>query len=137
MKPTIPLFLLAMLISEASCGPSSQKMQTLGDELRRLTAAVQGEVIADPAGTAGLSDKELLARATADDPALLKPFDDYSLRTSREGNYVSVLVCTQDGKRGLLEDTNCTVALDRQLWRESSEAACQPTVRLADVCKIK
>ena len=137
MKTNIPLFLLVVLISEASCGSSSQKMQTLGDELRRLTAAVQGEVSADPAGTAGLSDRELLARATAHDPALLEPFDGYSVRTSREGDYIAVLVCTPDGKRGLLEDTNCTVALDRQLWRDAPEQACQSTVRLADVCKIK
>jgi len=135
MKNFIPPFLLAMLISEASCGPTPDKMQTLGDQLRRLTAAVQGEVIADPAGTAGLSDRELLARATAHDPALLKPFDHYSVRTSREASYVSVLVCTPDGKNGLLEDTNCTVPLDKELWRESPAPACQPTVRLAEVCK--
>lgn len=137
MKTNLPLFLVVMLVTEASCGPRPKKMEVLGDELRRLTAAVQGEVSADPAGTAGLSDGELLARAAADDPALLKPFDDYSLRTTREGDYVSVLVCTKDGKRGLLEDTNCTVTLDRPLWRDSPEAACAPTVRLADVCKIK
>jgi hypothetical protein len=112
-------------------------MQTLADELRKLTAAVQGDVIADPDGTKGLSDRDLLARATAHDPSLLAPFAGYSVRVNREADYVAILVCSQDGKRGLLEDTNCTVTLDRPLWRDSPDAACQPSVSLAEACKIK
>lgn len=144
MKKLILLFVVVVFASTSSCAcfwatyfPSDARMQALGDDLRRLSAAVQGKVVEDPAGTAGLSDQELLTRATAHDPALLKPFECYSVRTSREGNYISLLVCTANGKRGLLEDTNCTVPLDKQLWHDSPGAPCRFTVPLDDACKVK
>ena len=141
MTNRMSTLVVAILGAQLGCGNGlhpckEQKMLTLGDELRRLTAAVQGEVVADPTGTAGISDAQLLARATARDPKLLTPFDRYLVKTHRSGNYISLLVCTTDGQHGLLEDTNCTVALDRQPWRDPT-AACQPVIALSEVCQIK
>ena len=109
-------------------------MDTLGGQLLRLSRAVGSAVNDDPAGTAGLSDQELLARATARDSTLLAPYREYLLKTHREDGFVSVLVCTPDGTHGLLEDTACTTKLDAKLW-ENAAAPCQATVILADVCK--
>lgn len=142
MTSTMSTLVVAILGVQLGCAnglhpTKEQKMLTLGDELRRLTAAVQGEMVADPTGTAALSDAQLLARATAHDPKLLAPFTDrYLVKTHRSGNYISLLVCTADGQYGLLEDTNCTVALDQQPWRDPA-AACQPVIALSEVCQIK
>lgn len=123
----------------AACGPPKQpfppdEMDTLGDQLRYLSRAVAGVMNDDPAGTAALPDQELLARVNSRDATLLPPFARYLLKTHRENGLVSVLVCTPDGTRGLLEDAACTVKLDAKLW-QSAAAPCQLTVILANVCK--
>jgi hypothetical protein len=139
MRKTISRSILAIAMFSAACGPPRppippEEMDTLGGQLILLSRAVAGAVNDDPAGTAGLSDQELLARAATGDPALLPPFARYLLKTHRESGFVSVLVCTRDGTRGLLEDTGCTTKLDAKLW-ENAAAPCQPTVVLTDACK--
>jgi hypothetical protein len=139
MMETMLRSILAMAMFSAACGPrppiTPPEMDTLGGQLIRLSRAVAAAVNDDPTGTAALADPELLARATARDSTLLPPFAGYRLTTHREGGFVSVLVCTHDGTRGLLEDTACTTKLDAKPWQDAAAAPCQPTVILADACK--
>lgn len=138
MTETMFRSILVIAMYSACCPPKPPfqpaDMDTLGARLIHLSRAVAEEVYVDPAGTTALPDSELLARATAHDPTLLPPFNHYLLKTHRENGFVTVLVCTRDGTRGLLEDTACTTRLDAKLWVNAA-APCQPTVNLADACK--
>lgn len=111
-------------------------MATLAGQLLDLTRSVAEEVSSDPTGTAGLSDHDLLVRATAHDPTLLQGFTGYLVKTHREGSNVSVLVCTADGARGLMEDTACVRGLDKALWHDP-KAPCESTITLAAACEVQ
>lgn len=142
MKSLLIAFMITGLVSASGCAcfrshrqDEPYKMNTLGMQLLQLTSKVSGTIREDPTGTAVLSDRELLERSTSRDPALLKSFNGYKVTVHRVDKEVSLLVCTLDGSRGLLEDASCTIKLDLTLWERSPATTCQPTLQLATVCK--
>jgi hypothetical protein len=142
MKSLLITFMITGLVSAPSCAcfrsngqEDSKTMNTLGVQLLQLTSKVSGTIREDPTGTAALSDRELLERSTSTDPTLLKSFDRYKVTIQRADKEVSLLVCTRDGARGLLEDASCTGKLDLTLWERSPAAACQPTLQFPAACK--
>ena len=143
MKSLLITFMITGFVSAPGCAyfrsngqDKSRTMNTLGMQLLHLTSKVSGTIREDPTGTAVLSDRELLERSTSGDPTLLKSFDRYKVTIQRADKEVSLLVCTFDGSRGLLEDASCTGKLDLTLWERSPAAACQSTLQLAVVCKL-
>lgn len=74
---------------------------------------------------ASLDDQELVRRATAFDPNLLSAYEGLVVRGTADG---IILVCTGDGKRGLLEDAERTPKVDRSVWADSS-IPCQFTLK--------
>lgn len=102
--------------------------------LTKLTDAVEGYVRYEAPDTIA-TDDELLRAATQHDPALLAPFADFAVRVRTQNRHVSVLVCTRDEKRGMLEDVGCTGKLDQHLW-QAGELACSFTLDIAVVCGV-
>ena len=133
---TVPV-LLALLISTGCAHlwtDQNERMLQLGSALTKVSKAAEAEVrYRNP--PEGLSEAELLARATAHDPALLDPFRQYAVRVLRQDRHAVVLVCTPDRARALLEDAGCTAALDRQAWTETPPPSCEFTLNVEKVCQ--
>ncbi len=80
-----------------------------------------------------IKDSDLLKLACKRDPKLLEPFKKYTVKVHKENRHAIVLVCTPNGKQGLLEDAGCTAKMDKHLWKSS--VACKFTLKVKDVCK--
>ncbi len=130
------LFFLTLLIALAACGkgdkPDKKEMYKLASSLTKLASAVESTVRYKKPPK-GISDKELLKLATNHDPKLLSPFKKYTVKVSQQNRHGIVLVCTGNGKRGLLEDAGCSTAMDKHLWKGS--ASCKFTLKAEDVCR--
>jgi hypothetical protein len=110
----------------------NEAMLTKASQLTKLSTAVESTVrYKNP--PAGLDDQGLLQLATQHDPQLLDNFSDYRVRVLVVERHSTVLVCTKDGKRGLLEDAACTVAFDQHLWKDANRP-CEFTLTTKTVC---
>lgn len=136
MKKLLLIIAIVVAIALPGCGkkdkPDEKTMNTLASSLTKLAAAVESTVRYKKP-PAGISDEELLNMATKHDPKLLEPFENYTVKVSQENRHAIVLVCTPDGKKGLLEDAGCSGAMDKHLWKTSS--SCKFTLGVDDVCK--
>jgi hypothetical protein len=123
---------LLLLISSSACASdfSDETMQRLAAPVVDIGNAVRMYGKLNPDLAASLDDQELVRRATDHDPKLLEPYSGYQVRGKSTG---VILVCTKDGRRGLIEDAACTAKVDAKMW--SIEAApCQFTLNLASIC---
>jgi hypothetical protein len=110
----------------------NEAMLTKASQLTKLSTAVESTVrYKNP--PAGLDDQGLLKLATQHDPQLLDNFSDYKVQVLIAERHSVVLVCTKDGKQGLLEDAACTVVFDQHLWKNSS-SPCEFTLNTKTAC---
>jgi hypothetical protein len=105
----------------------------LASALTKLAAAVDAYV-ADSPVAGPHSTEEVLKAATAHDPSLLSPFRSYLIRIGIVGRDSSVLLCTTDRMRALIEDAGCTARSDSQRWRLSTPAGCIFSLDLLKLC---
>lgn len=133
----VSLFSLFFLMSCAHVQASeAEKMLTLGAALRNLCSAME-DTVKYETPPEGLSDTELLARATSHDPGLLAPFGDYSIKPLIQDNSAILLVCSKDREIGLLEDACCSYQLDKHLWKENPAKPCLITLEIRQSCPPK
>ncbi|MGY1488628.1 hypothetical protein ACW4YW_04370 [Methylobacillus pratensis] len=131
------LWLLAVLLMAAS-GCSSirtsheEAMLAEASSLTKLSAAVEATVRYEP-GATDMDEQAILQHATAHDPELLNPFKHRLIRVKAEDRHAVLLVCTEDGHRGLLEDAGCNAPLDKHLWQ--ADMPCEFTLQAADACR--
>lgn len=132
---------VAVLLASAACtapafAQDSDELMVKASKLTKLTTAVESTVrYKDP--PANLTETELLALSVEHDPSLLSPFEGHTMRVLSKDRHAAVLVCNQDGSRGLLEDVGCTAEMDRHQWRDDPTAACQFTVDLDSICAAR
>ncbi|QTA83682.1 Uncharacterized protein dnl_60960 [Desulfonema limicola] len=140
MKKILIIIMAVMLAAAvAGCGKKKDNtkvdektMYTLSSSLTKLSAAVESTVRYKKP-PAGINDQDLLNLAVKHDPKLLEPFKEYKLRVLQKNKHAVVLVCSKDGKKGLLEDAGCSAAMDKHLWQSSS--SCKFTLDPDEVCK--
>ncbi|MBS1159781.1 MAG: hypothetical protein H6R15_2200 [Proteobacteria bacterium] len=113
---------------------SERSMMITAAALTRLAMAVDAAIRDEPEQSAELENQALLQFAARADGELLSRFAGLQLRVRRGEGSAALLVCSADGRRALLEDTGCTAALDRPLWREAGVAACEFRLDLAALC---
>jgi hypothetical protein len=111
-----------------------EEMMPLGASLTELSTAIEGHVRYNRNLPAGISGEELLDIVNEDNSQLLEPFEDYLLRVHPQDKHAIVLVCTKDGKTGLLEDAGCTARLDKHLWEATPGLPCEFTQKTNEVC---
>lgn len=112
---------------------NEEVMLPLASATTKLSAAVEStcRYKQPPAGT---RDAALIARATAHDPTLVRPFVDFVVKARCEERHGLVLVCSANGEKALLEDSGCTGAFDRHAWREESAAPCEYRLAILQIC---
>lgn len=109
---------------------TDKTMQPLAATAGDLARAVMRFAKNNPDTAASLNDRELVRRATAYDPKLLEPYDGLVVRGTVDG---VILVCTADGRRGLIEDAECTDKVDKLLWHDKN-APCTFTLKPQTLC---
>lgn len=81
------------------------------DHIIRLAKAV--DVVVDKLPPTA-KDQEIFSEAVqrSGDPNLLKPFDGLVLKARIQDGIGIILLCSQDGKEGIIEDVTCTTRPD-------------------------
>lgn len=134
MKLIVTALVSALLYSCAAAGqpPDDELLLIKASALTKVAAAVDSAIRYKdaPMGV----EAELLRLATEHDPELLAPFQGLKLRVRRSGANSSVLVCSADETRGLIEDAGCTARSDEHLWRRQPSAECRFHLDLDAVC---
>lgn len=119
----------------AVAGPDNEAMLIKASQLTKLSTAVESTVrYKNP--PADLDEQGLLNLATQHDPQLLENFSGFKVRILSREHHSVVLICTEDGQRGLLEDAACTPALDQHHWKDSQNQPCEFTVATETLCPI-
>jgi hypothetical protein len=130
---TAYLLLGIILVTFSACPRvyTDETMQPLAATASDLARAVMHFAKDHPKEAASLDDQELVRRATASDPKLLEPYKGLMVRGTIDG---VILVCTDDGRRGLIEDAECSDKVDKLLWLDSN-APCKFTLKPETVCR--
>lgn len=126
------LFILTTGCATDGSTKNPDEMYIAASALTKLSASVESTVrYKNP--PENISDEELLQLATEHDPSLMTPFSGYTVRVLREDRHAVVLICSEDGTLGLLEDIGCTAAMDKHLWQvEGSD--CNFTLTSSSAC---
>lgn len=136
VKSTLIIVSYVLLIQGCASIPKSEKdnelMYIKASALTKLSAAVETTVSLDMPDES-VSDEEIFKTSTEDDPSLLDPFAGYLLKINRDSGHAVILMCTSDGKVGLLEDAGCTAKMDEHLWQKRNN--CQFTLSAASLCR--
>jgi hypothetical protein len=110
----ICLIVITMVAGCATC-PSVDPQQKLithfSDPMVLLAKAVNVVVDKVPPDS---KDQEIFATVVelSGDPELIKPFEGYVLKVHIEDGYGVILLCSPDGKEGIIEDVTCTTRPD-------------------------
>jgi hypothetical protein len=126
-----------VLLSVAGCAhcpaKDDEKMLSLAVSLTKLSTKVESVVrYGNPPENASTND--LLKLAVQRESTLLDDFSGYEIRIISSEKHAILLLCSGDGKRGLLEDLGCTAMLDRNLWREESDMPCRVSLSVELGC---
>lgn len=130
---TLLAFIALSACAAAQPTPDVEKMYIQASALTKLTSAVQAYVRYDEP-PAELSEAEILKNATKHDQTLLAPFSPYKLRVKVQARQASVLMCTAEGARGLLEDVGCTARLDKHVWQSLVAEPCEFSLNAEKIC---
>lgn len=135
---SLTVLITTMLISGCIHCRSNEgdAMRPLASALTKLSPQVEN-VVRYGTPPANSTDEELLKLATKNDPGFLDSFKDYKLRVHSQDRHAVVLLCNEDGKRGLLEDLGCTAMMDRNLWKEDATMPCEFSLSVELGCRKK
>lgn len=131
------LVALSFLLFSGCChcrAYDQEEMMPLAASLTKLSTAVEGYVRYKQL-PADISGEELLDLVKKDNSRLIEQFQDFNVRVLAQDKHAIVLICTKDGKQGLLEDAGCTAPLDRHLWEAEPIVPCEFTLKASEVCK--
>jgi hypothetical protein len=113
-----PIFAVVLIIGITGCCfrcPSVDSQQKLimqfDDYMIPLSKAV--DAIADRLPQ-DAKDQEIFSEVVkkSGNPLLLKPFEGYTLKARLQDGIGIILLCSPDGKEGIIEDVSCTTRPD-------------------------
>jgi hypothetical protein len=111
---TFALCIVILVSGCASCPPVNPHQETISyfsDYMIPLSKAVDVVVDELPPDS---KDNEVFSAVVKriGDPELLKPFEGYVLKAQIEDGVGVILLCSPDGKEGIIEDVTCTTRPD-------------------------
>jgi hypothetical protein len=89
--------------------------------LIKFTRAAQSHTAYEPVTT---TDKELLQTVYNQKPELRREFERFTIHTKRDGKNIVILVCSANGRIGLLEDASWTLPVDRKWYKTDKKHPC-------------
>jgi hypothetical protein len=133
-KLTFTLAILVILSGCNICPPLDahyEAIKAVDDPLISLSRAVDVVIDALPVDA---QDEVIFnaVRARSGDSHLFVPFAGYKLRAKIKNEIGLILVCTQDGKYGIIEDASCTSRIET--WRPVG-SPCDYMLDAAKVCQ--
>lgn len=134
--------LLAFIMAISSIGclspcpsidPQMEAISRLDDYMIPLAKAV--DVIADKLPP-NAKDNEIFKAAVerSENPELLEPFNGYVLRARIQDGVGVILLCSKDGKEGIIEDVSCTTRPDTH---RPSGSPCTYLLDVKAVCQAR
>jgi hypothetical protein len=117
------IVLATLLLAMASMQGCLRPRRASPAALIRLTKAVQSEIAYVRTNTP-VTDERLLQTVYTQDPELRVELGRFSIHTKRDGSNVVILVCSPDGKKGVLEDASWTLKVDRQWHKTDKKHPC-------------
>ena len=140
MKNALSWTIMVLLFTASGCASyhsnKGETMRPLASALTKLSSQAES-LVRYQAPPVDATDEELLQLATKNDPGFLDTFKGYKLRVRSQDRHAIILLCTEDGTVGLLEDLGCTASLDRNLWEESMAMPCEFSLSIKLGCKMK
>lgn len=128
------ILLIVLFVTCCNIPAIADDMLELSSALTKLSAAVESTVrYKNPPND--LTDEGILQLSTKHDPELLQPFSGYLVRVKAQDRHAILLVCSKDGKTGLLEDAGCTAKLDQHLWGKDNPLPCEFTLAASSACE--
>lgn len=129
---TFLILLIFLLSGCALCpqiDPKQKLIMRLDDPIISLSRAVDVVVDTLPADA---KDEEIFSAAVkrSGDPNLLKPFEGYIRKARIENGVGVILICSPDGKEGIIEDVTCTTRPD------SFRPSGSPCAYLLDIGRV-
>jgi hypothetical protein len=111
---TLLLLAITLFSGCARCpaiDPQQKLIMHFDDYMIPLAKAV--DAVADKLPP-GAKDQEIFQAAVerSGNPSLLRPFDGYVLKARIEDGIGVILLCSPDGKEGIIEDVTCTTRPD-------------------------
>ncbi len=135
LKCAVLLILGSLVLGCCQCRAYDRdEMMALGAAVTQLSTAVEGQVRYNKQLPPDIGGDELLALVKKNNSHILEPFKDYTVKVLVQDKHAVVLVCTKDGKTGLLEDAGCTAPLDKHLWEVEPKAPCEFTMKVNEAC---
>jgi hypothetical protein len=111
---TIWLVTVALIAGCATCptvDPHQELVSHFSDYMVPLAKAV--DVVVDKIPPDSKDDQIFSAAVKfSDDPDLVKPFKGYVLKARIQDGTGDILLCSPDGKEGIIEDVTCTTRPD-------------------------
>jgi hypothetical protein len=135
LKSVIPVLAIVLWLCGCvspcpSVDPQLEAISRLDDYLIPLSKAV--DVIADSLPPDARDEKILeTARERSGNTKLLEPFGNYLLKARIQEGVGVVLVCSKDGKEGIIEDVSCTTRPDTL---RPSGSPCEYLLDVKAVC---
>jgi len=112
--------------------PQQQVIMQLDDYMIPLAKAVDVVVDSLPPDS---KDEVIFSEAVnrTGNPDLLQPFDGYVRKARMEDDYGVILICSQDGKEGIIEDVTCTTRPDTH---RPTGSPCDYLLDVKRVCSL-
>ncbi len=115
---TIGFVALLVVVSSFGClspcpsiDPQLEAISRLDDYMIPLAKAV--DVIADQVSPSAKDDEILkVAVERSGNPKLIDPFTGYTLKARIDNGVGVILLCSKDGREGIIEDVTCTTRPD-------------------------
>jgi len=132
------LVVFAFVIVLSGCGtcpqidPQQKLIMQFDDSMIPLAKAV--DVVADKLPP-DATDKQIFNEAVgrSGNPGLIKPFEGYTLKARIQDGTGVILLCSPDGKEGIIEDASCTARID---MHRPSGSPCEYMLDVKRVCAI-
>ena len=127
-------FAVFLFVGVTACATAydEAEMQRMASAATKVARQLDAYIFAYPEA-AELPPEKLVDVITGRDAELMAALDQYHVQFRAMGENSSVLICSKDGSRALLEDAGCSAISDLHEW-DGAALPCEFSLDLEKVC---
>ena len=127
-------FAVFLFVGVTACATAydEAEMQQMASAVTKVARQLDAYIFAYPE-SAELPSEKLVDVIKSRDAQLMAALDQYRVRFRAVGENSSVLICSKDGSRALLEDAGCSATSDLHEW-DGAALPCEFSLDLEKVC---